>query len=150
MANDEFLQVKQGPDLAPNRRHDEISGSTERDVDSSAASDDINTVGHAALTRPSTISSHAQIRVDNTKRPPPFSRKLTKSLFLRPADKRVRIEPYAGWHTPNAYLIGREHLLGTGAVFGLSLRTAGSTYCSCATLSHGHCTMPSQIRPKCD
>lgn len=92
MAHDEFLQVKQGPDLAPQGRNN-FYGSNERVPDASLASDGIHTAVHTALTRPSTASSYNPGPVDNTKRPPPFSRKVTKSLFFRPADKRVSLDP---------------------------------------------------------
>jgi Ca2+:H+ antiporter len=43
------------------------------------------------LSRAHTASAASmRARVENTKRPPPFSRKVTKSLFIKPPSQRVR------------------------------------------------------------
>jgi Ca2+:H+ antiporter len=60
------------------------------------ASDGVHTVGTAATAQRSSVESAPNADatpVANAQRPPPFSRKVTKSLFIRPASQRVCLSP---------------------------------------------------------
>ncbi|KZV79543.1 calcium/proton exchanger [Exidia glandulosa HHB12029] len=75
-------------DAAPvmtEKRATAVSASPEPIVTSVTGQDDVaivRTTSPVAASSPSSI-----VRVPNSKRPPPFSKKLTKSLFIRPADQ---------------------------------------------------------------
>lgn len=62
-----------------------VSASPEPIVTSSSLPEDAGGGDHVVVASPSAASS--VVRVRNSKRPPPFSKKVTKNLFIRPSNQ---------------------------------------------------------------
>lgn len=121
-------------DAAPvmtEKRATAVSASPEP-IDTSATGQDdvaiVRTTSPVAASSPSSI-----VRVPNSKRPPPFSKKLTKSLFVRVWSRDWQ----PGWNAHNRFDLRTKLAMPqiTSRASATSSRTAGSMFCSYATPS---------------